>query len=65
MAVVQRVENENPDLLRYLSSIGLTPQARLEVVDVSEFDGNLHLIVGNQRLVLGPAVTHHVFVEVV
>lgn len=64
-AIVQRVANENPDLLRYLSSIGLVLQARLEVLDVSEFDGNLHLMVGDRKLVLGPAVTHHIFVEVV
>lgn len=30
-AVVQRVEDENPDLLRYLSGIGLVPQAHLSV----------------------------------
>jgi DtxR family transcriptional regulator, Mn-dependent transcriptional regulator len=64
-AIVQQVANENPDLLRYLSSIGLVPQARLEVLDVSEFDGNLHLVVGDQQLVLGPAVTYHIFVEVI
>ncbi len=64
-AIVQRVANENPELLRYLSSIGLIPQARLEVTEVSAFDGNLHLTVADQRLVLGPAVTYHIFVEVV
>ena len=64
-AVVQRVANENPDLLRYLSSIGLVPQAHLEVIGVSEFDRNLQLLVGDRELVLGPAVTHHIFVEVV
>lgn len=63
-AIVQQVANENPDLLRYLSSIGLVLQARLEVLEVSEFDGNLHLLIGDQRLVLGPAVTHQIFVEV-
>lgn len=64
-AIVQRVENESPELLRYLSSIGVTPGVCLEVLSFSEFDGNLHLRVGETVLVLGPAVTQHIFVEVV
>ena len=63
-ATVQRVADENPELLRYLSSIGLTPQAKLEVVAFSEFDGNLHLQVGDKTLVLGPKVTKQIYVEV-
>jgi DtxR family Mn-dependent transcriptional regulator len=63
-ATVQRVVDETPELLRYLSSIGLTPQAKLEVVAFSEFDGNLHLQVGEKTLVLGPKVTKQIYVEV-
>jgi DtxR family Mn-dependent transcriptional regulator len=64
-AVVQRVDNESPELLRYLSSIGLTPGVCLEVLSYSEFDGNLRLQVGEVVLVLGPGVTQQIFVEVV
>jgi DtxR family Mn-dependent transcriptional regulator len=64
-AIVQRVEDENADLLRYLSGIGLVPQARLAVTGYSEFDGNLQLKVGDRVLVLGPGVTRQVQVEVV
>ena len=64
-AIVQRVEDENADLLRYLSGIGLVPQARLAVTGYSEFDGNLQLKVGDRVLVLGPGVTREVQVEVV
>jgi len=64
-AIVQRVDNETPELLRYLSSIGVIPGVRLEVVGFSEFDGNLHLRVAETVLVLGPGVTQQIYVEVV
>jgi len=64
-AIVQRVDNETPELLRYLSSIGVIPGIHLEVVGFSEFDGNLHLRVGETVLVLGPGVTQQIYVEVV
>ncbi len=64
-AIVQRVDSETPQLLRYLSSIGVTPGVHLDVVGFSEFDGNLHLRVGETVLVLGPGVTQQIYVEVV
>jgi DtxR family Mn-dependent transcriptional regulator len=63
-AVVQRVHNDDPALLRYLQAIGLIPQTELVVLDYSAFDGNLHLRIDEQTHVLGPAVTQHVFVEI-
>jgi DtxR family Mn-dependent transcriptional regulator len=64
-AIIQRVAGEYPDLLRYLTHIGLTPQEHLKVTAHSEFDGNLQLQLGERTLVLGPAVTNQIFVEVV
>ncbi len=63
-ATVQRVRNDDPALLRYLQSIGITPQAELFVLDHSSFDGNLRLEVAGEIRVLGPAVTQQVFVEI-
>jgi len=64
-AVVQRVRNDDPALLRYLESIHLTPQAQVTVLDYSSFDGNLRLQIGSQVIVLGPAVTQQIYVEVI
>jgi Mn-dependent DtxR family transcriptional regulator len=57
---------DDPQLLRYLYSIGLIPQAHLHVVEYSGFDGNLYLdIAGEDDLVvLGPRVTRQIYVEV-
>lgn len=66
LATIQRISNKNPDLLRYLSSIGLTPGSQVMILDVSPFDGNLHLQICGQMLsiVLGQQVTSQVFVTV-
>jgi DtxR family Mn-dependent transcriptional regulator len=66
-AVIQRVRDEDGDLLRYLSDLGLVPEARLIVLSYSPFDGNLNLQVKGQPkpVILGPNVTSQVYVEIV
>lgn len=63
--VVHRVRDRDPELLRYLSDIGIVPQVRLEVLGYSQFDDNLRLKVAGQpdTFVLGPQVTSQIFVE--
>lgn len=65
-AVVNRVRDTDPDLLRYLSDLGLIPGAKVTVLDFSPFDNNLRLRVADQdkAVVLGPSVTNQVFVEI-
>ena len=62
--LVRRVEAGTADFLRYLESVGLVPGVRLEVLEASPYDGNLRLRINANELVLGPAVTGQVFVEV-
>ena len=64
-AVVRRVEAREPDLLRYLDTIGIFIGARLKVLDVSRYDGvsGIRVRGQRQRLTLGPAITNRVFVE--
>jgi len=65
-AQVKRVRDSDPDLLRYLSEMGIKPDVRLKILDYSPFDNNLRLqIEGESKpVVLGPRVTSQVFVEV-
>ena len=63
-ALVRRVEAEAANFLRYLETVGLMPGVRLEVLEYSPFDQNLRLYVNGNELVLGPAVTGRIFVEV-
>lgn len=62
-AYVRRVEDDNPELLRYLYSIGLMPAARLQVLDYSALDGNLKVQVGERTVVLGTRITARIFVK--
>lgn len=63
-AIVVRIETNNPDLLRYLATIGLTPNSRISIIEVSPFDGNTGLMIDgvNNRCVLGPSITSEIFV---
>ena len=65
-AIIRRVRDSDPDLLRYLSNLGLKPQANISIVDYTPFDDNVHLQIYGQdeTIVLGPRITHQIFVEV-
>jgi len=64
-ATIQRVRDTNPDMLRYLNDMGLTPGSRITALEVSPFDENLRLQIEGQAevVVLGPKVTSQVFVD--
>jgi DtxR family Mn-dependent transcriptional regulator len=65
-ATVERVDASDANLLRYLSEIGLVPQAQVTAMHYSPFDGNLRLQVQGQEeaLILGPRITRQVFVSI-
>jgi DtxR family Mn-dependent transcriptional regulator len=65
-ATIQRARDTDAKLLRYLSELGLIPNAEVTVLDFSPFDENLTLRVAADpsELVLGPQITRQIFVEV-
>ena len=65
-ATIQWVSDTEPELLRYLSKIGLVPRAQILVVGYSAFDDNLQLqVTGKSKvLILGPCITQQIYVEV-
>jgi DtxR family Mn-dependent transcriptional regulator len=62
---VVRITTSNPDLLRYLASIGLSIHSKITVIDISPFDDNTELkLTGKDgSFVLGRRVTDRIFVE--
>jgi DtxR family Mn-dependent transcriptional regulator len=64
-ARVQRVDSADEELLRYLSEIGLVPQAQVTILDYSAFDDNLRIQINGQPepVVLGTRVTSQIFME--
>jgi DtxR family Mn-dependent transcriptional regulator len=65
VAIVRRVQDNDPDLLRYLADLGLQPGARLTTVAYVPFDQTLHVQIGGYEdtAVLGPSITREIFVE--
>ncbi len=63
-AIIKRVHADDGELLRYLKEKSLVPGSKLEISAHSPFDNNLTLVVNDQEMVLGPAVTHHIFVDI-
>ena len=60
---IERVNADNAELLRYLQAQGLVPGSKLEVRAFSPFDGNLTIFIGEKEMVVGPAITRHIFVQ--
>lgn len=61
--IVQRVSDDDPDLLRYLASLGLIPGALVEVEAVAPYGGVYTVRVGAQTHAVGEAVTQAVLVR--
>ena len=63
-AIITRVRDNDSDLLKYLSSIGITPNAEVSVLSYSEFDGNLHIKIksSGKTEVLGPRITDLIYI---
>jgi DtxR family Mn-dependent transcriptional regulator len=66
-AIIQRVPNTDPELLRYLGDHGIVPGACIEIVLCSTFDDNISIRVQNraEAIVLGIRITRQVYVEVI
>ena len=65
-AVIRRVRDSDPQLLRYLSNLGIKPGAEVTAKGYSAFDENLQVEVqGGEEIVLGLRVTRQVYVELV
>lgn len=62
-ADIRRVDASDPDLLRYLDSLGLVPGAQIEIQEHSPYDHNLTIRRGIKSIVLGLSITSRIFVE--
>lgn len=63
-AVIQRVASQDPNLLRHLEELGLTPGTEITVTAYSAFDNNLSIKAGKKLTVLGLNITTRIFVEI-
>jgi DtxR family Mn-dependent transcriptional regulator len=62
-AVVRRVTDGNPALLRYLAELGLRPETRVEMLQAEPFGGPLRLRVSGTERAVGRELAGNVFVS--
>lgn len=62
-ATIQRVSAYDDELLRYLERKSLLPGTKLEARAFSPIDENLTVIANGQEMVLGDAITRHIFIK--
>jgi DtxR family Mn-dependent transcriptional regulator len=63
--VLRRVEDENPEALRYLAQLELVPGAEVEVLERAPFGGPLRLQVGGREQFVGVELARSLEVEAV
>ena len=61
-AVIRRVSDGDPALLRYLEGLGLVPEVVVEVVEQLPFDGPVVVRVGSAQHILGHELAGKIFV---
>ncbi len=61
--IVQRVSDEQPDLLRYLAELGLIPGTLVTVESVAPYGGVYTIRIGEQTHAIGDSVTQAVLVR--
>ena len=64
-AIVRRVQDDDPELLRYLADLGLQPGVKITTVAYVPFDQTLRVQISGHEdtAVLGPSITGEIFVE--
>jgi len=62
-AVLRRVSDEDPALLRYLAELNLRPGVTIELIDRAPFDGPLRVRIGDAIELLGVELAKRLYVE--
>jgi DtxR family Mn-dependent transcriptional regulator len=60
---VVRVNDDEPDLLRYLGSLGIRPGVEIAVLEIAPFGGPIRVKVDRQKHALGPQAAANIYVE--
>jgi len=59
---VYRVSDRDPEVLRYLASIGIFPDVEINVLKKDPFNGPIHVKIDDSEHTLGKELAHQIFV---
>ncbi len=62
-SVVRRVNDGDPEMLRYLAGCGLFPGEKVQVIAIEPYGGPIHLLVSGKEHFIGRELAENVFVE--
>ncbi|GIW09883.1 MAG: hypothetical protein KatS3mg061_0940 [Dehalococcoidia bacterium] len=62
-AIIQRVSDRDPAMLRYLATLGMFPSVPVLVREHAPFGGPIHVQIGETEHALGRDLAAHVFVR--
>lgn len=62
-AVIVEVNDQDPELLRYLGNMGLYPNAEIMLLEVAPFEGPLKIEIQNSEVILGDKVARQIYVR--
>lgn len=60
--IVNRVKDQNPDLLRYLEKIGLLPGVKIKITEKGPFKGPITILIEGNEKVIGNDVAQNILV---
>ena len=63
-ALITRVTDGNPELLRFAAALGLRPQTRITLIEAEPFGGSLRVLVGKTEQSIGRELAAQIFVSV-
>jgi DtxR family Mn-dependent transcriptional regulator len=61
---VCRVDDRDPELLRYLDTLNIRPGTHIHVTEVAPFGGPVHIRVGDAEHAIGDEAARQIYVEV-
>lgn len=62
-AVIDRVYEEEEELLRFFDAEGIRPGVRIEVLEVAAYKGTVTIALHGHELVMGTGAAHHIWVQ--
>lgn len=64
-AVVVEVNDHDPELLRYIGSLGLYPQTEFQVLEIAPFEGPITISLKDAEFTLGRKVSKQIYVKII
>lgn len=62
-AIIKSVNEEDSDILQYLSSLGLLPDVKIKIEEIAPFNGPLIIKVGKSKYALGRTIANKIEVQ--